>query len=95
MGIGIGGIVVVTGVEGLLRMIGWAGTQGTTVAIAGTQVANNTSNRAIIGLTDAFMRNVSLEKEADLGGGFGVADEAGLRFDTDVDRTRRNNVVER
>lgn len=88
MGIDTGGIVAVISAKGLLQMIGWAGTQGIPVAIAGIQAANNTSSRAIIGLTDAFMRNVDLKKEAVLGGLFSVADEAVLRLDTDVDRTR-------
>ena len=87
MGISTGGTVSVMNAKGLLRTIGWAGTQGIPVAIAGTQVANNTSGHPIIGLTDVFMRNVGLKK----GGRFRVIDEAGLRLVTDVDKTRRNN----
>ncbi|KAJ5360099.1 hypothetical protein N7517_009290 [Penicillium concentricum] len=93
MGIGTGGTDSVIRAEDLLQTIGWAGNERIPLAIAGFQAANNTRSRAIIGLTDAFTRNVILGKEADKRERICVVDKVGLRLDTDVDRKRMVNGV--
>ncbi|KAJ5246263.1 hypothetical protein N7468_001246 [Penicillium chermesinum] len=98
MGTGTDSTVGVIGVEGLLRMIGWAGKERIPFAIAVFQVANNMRNRAIIGLCDVFANDVVFEDqpgkdEADQRERISVIDNAGLHLDADVDGKKQRNAV--